>query len=199
LCEQDLCVARQGTVQAGGGGLDQITEIARRTRALGLAGRVTISHAFCHADCAPDPLTRIAEILAEARIAVTTCALGADPVVPFPQLTAAGVRVALGSDGVRDPWTPFGDGSMITRAHLLAYRTDACTDAELEACYRLAADGGAALLGLEPSTLLPGAPADFVLLRADSLPQAVVDRPLPSFVVRAGRVLARDGKLTDRL
>jgi cytosine deaminase len=93
-------------------GLDQITEIARCTRALDLAGRVTISHAFCLADCAPDPLTRIAEILAEARIAVTTCALGADPVASFPQLTAAGVRVALGSDGVRDPWTPFGDGSI---------------------------------------------------------------------------------------
>ncbi|SEM31163.1 amidohydrolase [Streptacidiphilus jiangxiensis] len=179
----------------GAEGLDQVTEIAGRTRALGMQGRVTVSHAFCLAECAPDALGRIAEVLAESGVAVTTCALGADPVVPFPQLTAAGVRVALGSDGVRDPWTPFGDGDMISRAHLLAYRTDARTDADLEACYRLAAEGGAALLGLEPSTLLPGAPADFVLLAADGFPQAVVDRPVPAFSVRAGRIVARDGAL----
>ncbi|MEY9876724.1 cytosine deaminase [Streptacidiphilus sp. MAP12-33] len=182
----------------GAPGLDQIAEIARRTRALGLQGRVTVSHAFALADCGPDTLTQLADLLAEAQVALATCALGAEPVVPFPQLTAAGVRVALGSDGVRDPWTPFGDGDMIARAHLLAYRTDARTDAELEACYRLAADGGAALLGLEPSTLLPGAPADFVLLAADSLPQAVVDRPLPAVVVHGGRVVARDGRLLER-
>jgi hypothetical protein len=30
------------------------------------------------------------------------------------------------------------------------------------------------------------------------LPQAVVDRPLPAFVVHGGRIVARDGELTDR-
>ncbi|MFD0031163.1 amidohydrolase family protein [Streptomyces sp. NPDC055059] len=181
----------------GPSGIEQVTEIARRTVTLGMQGRVTVSHAFCVADLAGDELTRVGEILAEAGVSLTTCALGADPVVPFGPLGELGVLVAAGSDGVRDPWTPFGDGDMITRAHLLAYRTDARTDAELAACYAVVAHGGAALLGLERTELRVGDPADFVLLPGDSVAQVVVDRPVPSLVVRAGRVIARDGQLVD--
>ncbi|MEU8527820.1 amidohydrolase [Streptomyces sp. NPDC048629] len=181
----------------GEAGLAQITEIARRTAALALHGRVTVSHAFCLADAPAAALDKTAALLGEAGVAVTTCALGADPVVPIGPLTAAGVRVALGSDGVRDPWTPFGDGDMINRAHLLAYRTDARTDAELAACYTLAADAGAELLGLERCAFRPGDPADFVLVDAESVAQAVVDRPLPRFVVHGGAVVARDGALVE--
>ncbi|MFE4723736.1 amidohydrolase, partial [Streptomyces sp. NPDC056728] len=181
----------------GPSGIEQVTEIARRTVTLGMQGRVTVSHAFCVAGLGGDELTRVGEILAEAGVSLTTCALGADPVVPFGPLGELGVLVAAGSDGVRDPWTPFGDGDMITRAHLLAYRTDARTDAELAACYAVVAHGGAALLGLERTELRVGDPADFVLLPGDSVAQVVVDRPVPSLVVRAGRVIARDGQLVD--
>jgi cytosine deaminase len=59
------------------------------------------------------------------------------------------------------------------------------------------AHGGAALLGLERTELRVGDPADFVLLPGDSVAQVVVDRPVPSLVVRAGRVIARDGQLVD--
>ncbi|MFI1866063.1 amidohydrolase [Streptomyces jumonjinensis] len=179
----------------GAGGLRQVAEIARRTVAAELRGRVTLSHVFCLADLDGDELARTAELLAEAGISLTTCALGADPVLPTASLTGHGVLVAAGSDGVRDAWSPFGDGDMIARAHLLAYRTDARTDAELAACYRLVAHGGAALLGLPGSRLAIGDPADFVLLAAGSVAEAVVDRPAPRLVVRAGRVVARDGRL----
>lgn len=33
------------------------------------------------------------------------------------------------------------------------------------------------------------------VLASGSLPEAVVDRPVPAVVVRAGRVIARDGRL----
>ncbi|WP_326769127.1 amidohydrolase family protein [Streptomyces sp. NBC_01591] len=96
--------------------------------------------------------------------------------------------------------TPFGDGDMLARAHLLAYRTDAHTDArtdaELAACYEAVAQGGASLLGLPASRLETGDPADFVVVAVGSLPEAVVDRPVPPMVVRAGRVIAREGRLT---
>ncbi|MEV0490575.1 hypothetical protein [Streptomyces atratus] len=55
--------------------------------------------------------------------------------------------------------------------------------------------GGAALLGLPASRLEVGDPADFVLLAPGSLPEAVVDRPVPAMVVRAGRPIACDGRL----
>ncbi|MFC9759429.1 amidohydrolase [Streptomyces sp. NPDC056921] len=177
-------------------GLDQVAEIARRTVASGMQGKVAISHVFCLADCDPGELARTGDLLAQARVALVTCALGAEPVVPIPPLRERGVLVAAGSDGVRDPWTPFGDGDMITRAHLLAYRTDARTDEELAACYAVVADAGADLLGLERADLSVGAPADFVLLTGESVAQAVVDRPVPDLVVRAGKIIARAGHLT---
>ncbi|MFE7108110.1 amidohydrolase family protein [Streptomyces sp. NPDC057575] len=177
-------------------GLDQVAEIARRTVDSGMQGKVAISHVFCLADCDPGELARTGDLLAEARVALVTCALGAEPVVPIPPLRERGVLVAAGSDGVRDPWTPFGDGDMITRAHLLAYRTDARTDEELAACYAVVADAGADLLGLERADLSVGAPADFVLLTGESVARAVVDRPVPDLVVRAGKVMARAGHLT---
>ncbi|MEV0581420.1 amidohydrolase [Nonomuraea sp. NPDC050310] len=172
-------------------GLAQVAEIARRTKESGLP--VTVSHAFCL-----EHRGDLGELLAESGVSLTTCALGADPVLPVAELVARGVLVGLGSDGVRDPWTPFGDGDMIARTHLLAYRTDARTDEELAACWATAAHGGADLLGLERSGLRPGDPADFVVVPGESLAQVVVDRPVPSHVVRGGRVVARDGHLLER-
>ncbi|MEU1881069.1 amidohydrolase family protein [Streptosporangium sp. NPDC020072] len=163
-------------------GVAQVVEIARRARSSGVP--TTISHAFCL-----EGREDLAETLFEAGVSLTTCALGASPIPPVGPLREAGVPVGLGSDGVRDPWTPFGDGDMINRAHLLAYRTDARTDEELAACYEVAAHGGAALLGLEPVRFQPGDPATFVLVRAESMAQAVVDRPIPQVVVRDGRVI----------
>ncbi|MEB8342519.1 amidohydrolase [Streptomyces endophyticus] len=178
-------------------GVDQITEIARRTVAAGLEGRVTVSHAFALDGLEPAQLALVAAQLVEAGVTVTTCALGADPLVPFAALTRAGAAVAIGSDGVCDPWTPFGNAQLLDRAHLLAYRSDARTDAELAACYALVADGGADLLGLDRVAFRPGDPADFILVDAPSVAQAVVRRPVPRMVVRGGRVIARDGELVE--
>ncbi|KPC87638.1 hypothetical protein ADL27_42515, partial [Streptomyces sp. NRRL F-6602] len=60
------------------------------------------------------------------------------------------------------------------------------------------ADGGARLLGLPETDLKPGSPADFLLVRGECLPQILVDLPQRDLVVRAGRVVARDGELTGR-
>ncbi|MER5743589.1 amidohydrolase [Streptomyces sp. NPDC002225] len=176
-------------------GIRQVTEIARRTVAAGMEGRVTIGHAFAVAELAGAELEPVARLLAGAGVSLVTCALGADPVLDPALLAPHGVRLGVGSDGVRDAWTPFGDGDMIARAHLLAYRTDARTDVELAACYEAVAQEGAALLGLPASRLEAGDPADFVLVAAGSVAEAVVDRPVPSLVVRGGRIVARDGRL----
>lgn len=176
-------------------GLRQVAEIARRTHALGLAGQVTISHAFSIATCAAGERARVCELLAATGVSLATCAHGDAPVLPVEEVRAAGVRLVLGSDGVRDAWSPFGTGDMFDRVHLLGYRTGAVTDAELERCYAVAAHEGAALLGLERAGLRVGDPADFVLVAGENTAQVVVDRPEPRTVVRHGRVVAVDGTL----
>ncbi|MEU3567311.1 amidohydrolase [Kitasatospora sp. NPDC036755] len=177
-------------------GLGPLRDIAALTRAAGLAGKVVVSHAFCVPELTGAPLADLAAELAESGVGLTTVAPSAHQVLPFRELRAHGVRVGLGSDGVRDSWSPYGNADMLHRAHLLGWTTDARTDEQLADCFALAADGGAELLDLPAADLTPGSPADFLLVTGECLPQVVIDLPARELVVRAGRVVARDGRLT---
>ncbi|MGW4162084.1 amidohydrolase [Streptomyces sp. NPDC004788] len=176
-------------------GLVPLRDIAARTKALGLRGRVSVAHAFAVAQLSGKELDETADLLADAGVALTTVALSEVTVLPFRRLAERGVRVGLGSDGVRDNWSPFGNADMLHRAWLAGWALDARLDEELTACFELAAHGGAELLGLPRADLRPGAPADFMLVEGECVPQAVVDVPRRDLVVRAGRVVARDGAL----
>ena len=170
----------------GEDGLAQIREIARRTVAGGREGRVTIGHAFALCDASLPSLGETLDRVAEAGIWIATCALGPDPVPDLDQFERHGVRVVAGSDGVRDSWSPFGTGSMVDRAHLLAYRTGAITDAELERAFRIASTHGGEMLGVaEIAEWVPesGTRLEFA---AENLAQLVTDRPAPVRVLRDG-------------
>ena len=173
----------------GSDALAQLREIARRTVSEGMQGRVTIGHAFALCDTAEPALPHTLDALADAGIWMATCALGADPVPVLDVLERHGVRVALGSDGVRDSWSPFGTGSMVDRAHLLGYRTGALTDAELARCLRIATVSGAELVGVPEVLGFTAGGADRVEFAASSGAQLVVDRPAPVRVVRGGKDL----------
>ncbi|MFD4169009.1 amidohydrolase family protein [Streptomyces albidoflavus] len=179
-------------------GLKSLRAIIARTRSLSLQGKVTVSHVFCVPGLPERELDQLASELADAGISLTTVAPSSDLVLPIDRLREHGVEVGLGSDGVRDSWSPFGNADMLHRAHLLAWVRDARLDEELEAAFRAGADGGARLLGLPEADLGPGSPADFLLVPGECLPQILVDLPQRDLVVRAGRVVARDGELTGR-
>lgn len=155
---------------------------------------MSVAHAFAVAGLSGRELDETADLLAEAGIALTTVALSVTTILPFRRLAERGVRVGLGSDGVRDNWSPFGDADMLHRVWLAAWALDLRLDEELESCFHLAAHGGADLLGLPGADLRPGSPADFMLVEGECLPQAVVDLPRRD-LVRAGRGVARDGRL----
>ncbi|MGY3334431.1 cytosine deaminase [Streptomyces filamentosus] len=179
-------------------GVRAVRGIIDRTRALSLAGKVTISHVFCLPFLSDRDLGALATDLAAQDIALTTVAPSRDLVLPIARLREHGVRVGLGSDGVRDSWSPFGNADMLHRAHILGWVTDVRLDEELADCYRAAAHGGADVMGLPHADLKPGAPADFVLVRGQNLPQVVVDMPQRDLVVHGGAVVARDGEFLDR-
>ncbi|MGO4631071.1 amidohydrolase [Streptomyces sp. 2RAF24] len=175
-------------------GLKAMRGIIDRTRALSLAGKVTVSHVFCLPALSDRDLGAIAADLGAQDIALTTVAPSDSLVLPIARLREHGVRVGLGSDGVRDSWSPFGNADMMHRAHLLGWVTDVRLDDELSDCYGVAANGGADVMGLPHADLRPGAPADFVLVRGECLPQVVVDMPRRDLVVHGGVVVARDGE-----
>ncbi|WP_435842973.1 amidohydrolase [Streptomyces lavendulae] len=176
-------------------GTQVLRAVVERTRALSLRGRVTVSHVFCLPFLSEPALDAMAADLAELDIALTTVAPSESLVLPVARLREHGVRVGLGSDGVRDSWSPFGNADMLHRAHLLGWTTDARLDEELTSCFAVGAHGGADVMGLAHADFAPGAPADFVLVEGECVPQAVVDVPRRDVVVRGGRVVARDGAL----
>lgn len=178
-------------------GLFEIEEIAARTRALGMHGKVAISHAYALGDIAPDALAKAGEMLAASGVAIMTNAPGKHPFPPVAALREAGVTVFAGSDNIRDSWRPYGDGDMLNRANMIGYRSGFYEDRELEAAWDVVSRAGASALGLEGYGIAVGAKANFVALKAEHVPEAVVAVPKGRTVYRAGRAIARDGAMIE--
>lgn len=178
----------------GDEGAAQIGMIAERTRALGLAGRVAVSHAFCLGMVDESRLAALLDLLREQGIAIMTTAPGDRPTPPVRRLREAGVTVGAGSDGVRDAWTPFGNADMLERAMLIAYRNGFRADPLLHDALDIATRGNAAVLGLEGYGLAVGCRADLVLVPGETLGEIVAMRPPRALVISGGRVVARDGR-----
>ncbi|WP_084522503.1 amidohydrolase [Nocardia inohanensis] len=170
--------------------------IIERTRATGLAGRVTISHAYAMGELAETEQRRIAEDLAEAGVSMVTCAVGGAPVVPVRTMHEAGATLALGNDGIRDLWTPYGDGDMLRRVMTVAFRDRLVADPEIELALAAGTHGGAKVLGLDAYGLGVGSAADLFTVHAETPAAAVVSVPVRTLVMKRGRIVARDGSLT---
>ena len=168
---------RHPSARPGDLGRWQIERIADMTQAAGLAGRVMISHAYCLGAFPPADLAPLADRLAELRISIMTCAPPHTTVPPVAWLRSRGVNVCSGSDGIRDAWSPMGNGDMLERAMLIALRYGWSKDDELAMAFDIVSAGGARALGIEAYGLAAGCRADFVLLPAENLAAAVVDRP----------------------
>ncbi|MCA0250283.1 MAG: amidohydrolase family protein [Proteobacteria bacterium] len=179
----------------GEGGIAQMLAIAQRTEAAGLQGKVAISHAFALGSVPTESAARTADILAKARIAIMSHGPGGATIPPLKLLKEHGVEVFGGSDNIRDAWSPFGNGDMLDRAMMIAYRANFRHDHELALAFEMVTDAGARVLGLADYGLKAGGPADFVAVEAETLAEAVATRPRRKLVVKAGRVIARDGAL----
>jgi cytosine/adenosine deaminase-related metal-dependent hydrolase len=176
-------------------GAFELRQIAARASAAGMAGKVAVSHAFALGGIDEGEFARTGEALARADVAIMTNGPGAATMPPVRRLVAAGVRVFAGSDNIRDAWSPFGDGDMLGRAMMIAYRQDFRADADLELAFSLASSASAGVMGLPERGPRVGAVADLVALPAASIAEAVAARPRRKLVMKRGRVLARDGVL----
>ena len=83
---------------------------------------------------------------------------------------------------------------MLERAYLIAYRSGFHDDAGLELALRMATYGGAQVMGCADYGLTVGAPADVVLVEAENAAEAIALHPVRRCVLKAGRIVARDGR-----
>ncbi len=175
----------------------ELERIAAWTVAEGFQGRVTVSHAFAIGELPPADAARLIDRLAQAEVTIVTNGPGHRATPRVTQLWDAGVRVAFGSDNVHDAWWPWGRGDMLERTFLVSYRGALRTDRELVRALDSATLAGAELLGLGPYGIVPDARADLVLVDAECAPEAVAAHPPRLAVIKAGRIVARHGVLTD--
>ena len=168
----------------------QVERIADYTAASGLAGKVMISHAYCLGMIPTSRLERIGRRLADTGISLMTSAPADVAVPPVEGLTEMGVTVCCGSDGIRDSWSPFGNGDMLERACLTAYRFDWNRDEDFTRALACATHAAAKAIGLENYGLAVGNRADFVMIAASGPSDALCRRPADRLVVRRGRLVA---------
>ncbi|MBW2705206.1 MAG: amidohydrolase family protein [Deltaproteobacteria bacterium] len=167
--------------------------ILERTRAHGMQGKVVISHAFCLGMTNRARAHGLVDRLARECIAVATVATPSRPVPAAAELRDAGVTLCAGSDGIRDTWGPYGNADMLERAMLLGLRNNFLTDSDLEHALWVCTQGGAKAMGLKDYGLAVGCVGDVVLVDAETVAHAVVERPSRKLVVKRGEVVARDG------
>lgn len=177
-----------------------ITHVARRTRELGLAGRVAVGHACLLSALPPDEARPIIEALAEAGVGVITLPAAnlflqgrrADRLPPrgltrVADLLAAGARVACASDNIRDPFVPVGSGDLleIGRWTFLAGQLAA---GQLPEVWAMVTRNPAALMGFGADYgLRPGAFADLLIVAAEDPVAALAGGPPERTVFFRGR------------
>ena len=167
--------------------------IAERTRALGMQGNVTISHAFCLGMADRARAHGLVAQLAELEISVATVATSSRPVPSAGELREVGVTLCAGSDGIRDTWGPYGNADMLERAMLLGLRNNFRTDPDVEHALWCCSYGGARVMKLADYGLEVGCVADLVLVEAEAVAHAVVAHPPRKLVLKRGKVVVRDG------
>ncbi|WP_109480513.1 amidohydrolase family protein [Paraburkholderia sp. C35] len=164
-----------------------------RVEALGMQGRVVISHAFCLGALAARERDVLLERLAVLDVALCTTGPASVPVPPFAACIDKGVTLFGGNDGIRDTWNPFGSPDMLERAMFIAMRYDLRRDDAIAGAFDLVSGAAARGCGFADYGLFAGARADLVLVEAESVAHAVAVRPARKLVVSKGRVVARDG------
>ena len=170
-------------------GLFNVQEICTRTKALGLGGKVTISHGFCLGGVTERKAAEAAATMAEAGVSLVTHGAGG---LTMP-LRAAGVVVFAGNDDIRDTWSPYGTGDLLERAAMIGWKADFRRDNQVEVAFDLVSAAGARALGIVDYGIAVGGAANLFTIAASCVAEAVAAHPSRKLVLFDGKIVARDG------
>ncbi len=180
------------------GELDYVCEQTRRHH---YEGRVAIGHVST-LSAMPAPLFEdAARRLADAGVAVTVLpstdlflmGRGVEHsvprgVAPAHRLLGAGVNCSLSTNNVLNPFTPFGDCSLLRMASLYANVAQLGAHEALEECFDLDTHRPARLLGLEDYGIAVGKAADLVVFDCADRAAAVAELAPALYGFKRGRM-----------
>jgi cytosine deaminase len=150
--------------------------VIEETVARGFGGRVSVGHVTKLSALPPPDVSVIGRRLADAGIGVTVLPstdlflTGRDRdhlvprgVAPALDLCRQGVTTSIATNNVMNPFTPYGDASLVRMANLYANVAQASLDADMLCVFSMISDSAAKLMG-RSRRIEAGAPADLVLI-----------------------------------
>ncbi len=177
-----------------------VDQVCALTERYGYGGRVAIGHVSKLSALDGEGLRSVAARLASAGVAVTVLPstdlflMGADRdhnvvrgVAPVHRLIEHGVNCALSTNNVLNPFTPFGDCSMVRMANLYANIGQIGSESGLRDCLEMVTHRPARLMRKDDYGLAVGNPADMVVLDCATAADAVRELASPLFGFKRGR------------
>ena len=177
-----------------------IEHVCNRTEEYGYGGRVTVGHMTQLSTLEVPELERITRRLADAGVAVTVLPstdiylMGRHQdhsvlrgVVPVHKMLRHGVNCNLSSNNVLNPFTPFGDCSLIRMANLYA---NVCQVGQIDdtiECFDMVTRRSADLLNLDDYGIEVGKSADLVVIDNKDRQSAVAELSQPLMGLKRGR------------
>jgi cytosine deaminase len=177
-----------------------IEYVAELTEKFNYGGRVAVGHVTKLTFLSPAQLEPITRRLAAVGVAVTVLPstdlylMGRDRdhnhtrgVVRVHEMLHHGVNCSLSTNNVLNPFTPFGDCSLIRMANVYANIAHAGMR-DFSDCFDMVTKRSAKLLRRENYGLAPGKPADLVVIDCATAAEAVSELAVPLMGFKGGRM-----------
>lgn len=177
-----------------------LEEVCRQTRHHRWQGRVAVGHVTSLSILQQEPFELYAAMLTESGVSLTVLPatdlflMGRESahsvprgVAPAHRLSERGVNCSIATNNVLNPFTPFGDCSLLRMANLYANVAQIGSAREIELCFSMITDGPARLMNLIDYGIVVGNPADIVVLDATRAHLAVAELSQPLFAFKNGR------------
>jgi cytosine deaminase len=177
----------------------RLEDVCRLTQERGYQNRVAIGHVTKLSALAPDAFSRMAARLADSGVAVTVLPatdlylMGRGAAHSIPRglthahtLAEMGVRASIATNNVLNPFTPFGDCSLLRMANFYANVAQVAPDG-FNLCMDLVTTLPARLMNLTDYGIAVGNPADLIVLDAPDAATALAELAEPVMGFKAGR------------
>ncbi len=182
------------------------------TEQYGWGGRVAVGHVTKLAAMPWGALDKVAKRMADTGVAATILTatdlyLGGRHVdhdvprnvVDANRLAQQGVLCSVASNNILNPFTPFGDGQLLRQANMQAIVTNRGSDSEVRAVWDMTTKDAARLMRKDDYGITVGAPADLVVLDAET-PEMALRTVAPVLMAykRGRRTVTRERAVLHR-
>jgi len=179
-----------------------IVYLCEKTIAEGYQGRVSVGHLTALHAMEPDQLAEVIDLMVKAQINVmplpaTDLHLGARndaynvrrAVTPIRKLRDAGVNICLGSNNIRNAFTPYGNGDLIQIAMLAVPVAHLGGADDLPTVLPMITTNTAKALNIKDYGIAVGNRADLILLDTQRKADVLIDIPERLVVIKNGRII----------